>query len=92
MAQIYKTNGKIIEVEPENGKDFKLKELYKHTDCDCVTIVPLRLSKKLMVADDNGYANNKKANLRATDIYYQNTKYMHIIVGDVLICDPKQIK
>lgn len=27
MAKIYKTTGEVIEVEPKNGKDFKLKEL-----------------------------------------------------------------
>ena len=85
MAKIYKTTGEVIEVEPENGKDFKLKELQEivHGYIELVDFSP----SKYMVVNEEGLLIGLPLNLSATRLYNKN-----VIVGDVLICNKSQIK
>lgn len=67
-AILIKPNGEVLEVSPENGTDFKLKELYKLVECDCIDIVGL-FDGRSMVVDDNGIANNLEVNRKASQLY-----------------------
>jgi hypothetical protein len=87
MAKIIKTNGKIIEVEPINGKDFQLDEMRKHIGGGYIEITYTK-DNKLMVVDEEGKLKGFEPNLSATE----NHKYNDLIVGDVLICEPNQIE
>lgn len=90
MAQIIKTNGEIVEVEPKNGKDFKLKELQAIVD-GYIEIVWLP-NEKIMVINEDGKLRELKENAKATDIYLNAFGYPDVIVGDVLICDANQVE
>lgn len=84
-AKIYKTTGEVIEVEPENGKDFKLEELQEivHGYIELVNLS----STQYMVVNEEGLLIGLPLNLSATILYEKG-----IIVGDVLICNKSQIK
>lgn len=90
MAQIIKTNGEIIDVEPKNGKDFKLRELQKIVD-GYIEIV-WSPNDKIMVVNEDGKLRGLETNVEATRIYYNVFGYTDIIVGDVLICDANQVE
>ena len=90
MAQIIKSNGQIVEAEPKNGKDFKLRELQKIVD-GYIEIVWLP-NDKIMVVNEDGKLRGLETNVEATRIYYNAFGYQDIIVGDVLLCDSNQVK
>lgn len=85
MANIYKTTGEVIEVEPKNGKDFKLKELQEivHGYVELVNFSPT----EYMVVNEEGHLIDLPLNPSATILYKKD-----LIVGDVLICNKSQIK
>ena len=92
--KIIKTDGTIIEVEPKNGKDFKLKEL-KDIVQGYIEIVSIgsHLNEKVerepwcMIINEEGKLIGLSLNEKATELYIND-----IIVGDVLICPSSMIK
>lgn len=83
MAQIIKTTGEIIETEPKNGIDFQLDELQAVVG-GFIEIVHLS-NGKIMVVNEEGKLDGLPVNNKASELYPD------IIVGDVLVCDLKQI-
>lgn len=93
MATIIKTTGEKITVEPKNGKDFKLKEMYDHVGTDIVEF--LFFEKHLAIFCEEGKMRGKASNAEATLLAL---KYGWIpilgdhLVGDVLFCRRDQVK
>lgn len=98
-------DGTITEVAPDNGKDFKLAELYRHTNCDCVerafasfdetgmSLGPFRSPQVWM--DENGKLKaDQQYNLLATRMLYGLPVSPHgdRVVGTVLVCPAKMVK
>ncbi len=69
-ALFIETSGKVSRLAPANGKDFKLKELYALLECDLVEVVQMP-GNCIMIVDENGFANEKKFNAKATILYQQ---------------------
>lgn len=90
MAQIYKTNGEVIEVEPKNGKDFKDKELNEIVG-GYFELVQIS-EDQFMVVNEKGKLNNLPFNEKATDLYRLKLGPYDYIVGDCLVCKTSQIK
>lgn len=90
MAQIYKTNGEVVEVEPKNGKDFKGKELNKIVG-GYFELVQIS-EDQFMVVNEEGKLNNLPFNEKATDLYQSKLGPYDYIVGDCLVCKTSQIK
>lgn len=88
MAILFKTDGTSLEVEPDNGKDFGLKELYTILDCELIEIVYLP-DKIMLVVDEEGKLQNKPVNLQVTVLANISDDY---IVGNALLCKHKQLK
>lgn len=86
MARILTVyNGEKI-VEPENGVNFTLEELYIHTKSTCVERVVLD-DKYEMWVDEEGKLNNKPINVTATDFFhFFHGKNPDYIVGDAFVC------
>lgn len=84
MAQIIKTNGEIIETQPSNGTDFSLTELQAVVG-GFIEVVHLS-DGRLMVVNEEGKLDGLPINEKASELYPD------LIVGDVLVCDIKQIK
>ncbi len=56
----------IREVQPENGTDFRLRQLYQLLDCSMIEVIPLPDRAFIMVIDDEGKLIDKPRNERAT--------------------------
>ena len=89
MAELIKHTGEVMEIEPENGSNFKLRELYKILNCELIELVATK-DGRLIILDEEGKLQNKSINTKATKLYKYGEK--DVIVGDVVICNNKQIK
>lgn len=92
MALIIKTDGTRVNVQPENGSDFSLQELWDIVG-GYIEIVNLR-NGQYMVTNEEGKLCGLPYNEMATYVARMNgaicqTDY---IVGNVLVCDTKQIQ
>lgn len=89
MARFLKADGQEKFVSPENGSDFSLKELQNFVG-GYIEVIYLN-DKMLMVVNENGKLQGLSPNLIATIIY---NKFVgrDTVVGDVLVCDTKEIK
>lgn len=95
MAYIFKTNGTIVEVTPENGSDFSLKELRKHTNSKYVEVVRLpKMPDKIFIIDEEGKIYGKKKNDIATAIMkgQYDFPFDDYLVGDCLMINNTELK
>lgn len=90
MAIIIKTDGTILEIEPVNGKDFKLEELNAIVN-GYIEIVYLN-DGQIMVVNEEGLIKGLPYNKEATRRVFMGTYLPYYIVGDVLVCNQKQVK
>ena len=83
-----KTSGEIIQVEPKNGTDFQLDELQAFVGGH----IEMAQTKdgRYLIANEEGLRKKLPFNALATDYYIYGNQSE--IVGDVLICDPEQVK
>ena len=89
MAKIYKTDGKIIEVEPKNGVDFSWEEL---RDIVGGFIEIVFLPNKLVVLNEHGKIKGLSFNEKATILAKSSINAGDYIAGNVLVCNRDQIK
>lgn len=80
-------DGTMTAVSPKNGTDFSLEELNEFVG-GYIEIVSTT-DGRIMVLNEEGKLNGLPVNLAAT-ILYGNPN--DVIVGDVLVCPPEQIK
>jgi hypothetical protein len=95
MATLYKTDGTTVEVQPENGSDFQLGELYRLIGCDMIEVVQLpRRDGEIMVIDEEGKLTNQPRNASASRIawYSNGIRDDDCIVGNALVCASKELK
>ncbi len=92
MATLIKPDGTSEEVKPENGTDFKLKELQGFVG-GMIQIIRLR-NRKIMVVNDEGKLENLPPNSEATALALKDAAIFHDdwISGDALICDTNAVK
>ena len=91
MAKIYRANGEVETIKPKNGKDFQLEELQKIVG-GYIEIIHLDATNRLMVVDEEGKLKGYSYNEKATELIHNETFLDDFIVGNVLVCDKKQIK
>lgn len=84
MAKVIKADGTTIVVEPKNGTDFELHEMYELIGCDIIEFV--RVGEKWLVVDEEGIMNRKPLNSEASKMAGMT------ILGDALLCNINQIK
>ena len=85
MADLIRPNGTVEQVEPENGTDFNLEELYKAIGCSYVQVVYLTCGK-LMIVDEEGQVTGKELNRKASLLAGT------AIVGNAVMCEREQLK
>jgi len=77
-------------VEPANGSDFSLEELYRHLDCTIVEVVNT-IDGRIMIIDEEGkLKTNSKVNVKATLLYSKG--FIENIVGKAIVCHPSMFK
>ena len=92
-ARLLKASGEVMEIEPKNGTDFTLEELYEHLQCRLVEIITLN-KDDIMVIDEEGKWTSKGVNVNATKCAQENQAIMFwdYIVGHAIICNRKMVK
>jgi hypothetical protein len=88
MAKLFKVNGTIETVEPENKTDFQLAELQKIVG-GLIEVVPV-FGDKYIVVDEEGRMKNYKHNVKASILTHGEVN--GDIVGDMLLCKRSEIK
>ena len=100
MAMHIKSDGTIIPVKPENGKNFSLDELNKFVG-GYMEIVRLQAGHvglievkpgDLMIVNDNGLRLELPLNRTATAMYWLGRNSVDPVVGDVLLCKNSQVR
>lgn len=90
MATLITADGTRKEIQPKNGKDFKLEELQKYVD-GYIDIINLGNGLILVINDDgkDRYPTNKAA----TDIALEHGKIFSwdYIDGDVVLCKDEEV-
>ena len=84
--KLYKIDGTIQEVEPKNGKDYQLDELYEMLVCELVERVVLP-NNLCAIVDEEGWLKegakrNETANQAITEICGDDWD----VCGNVLVC------
>lgn len=90
MAEIIKTDGTRQSYEPANGTDFTLEEMQKAVG-GMVEIIELD-DKQSMILNEDGKLLGFPYNEVADNIFHDHFVTLDYIVGDVLICNNKQIR
>lgn len=92
MALLVKVDGSAERVEPKNGASFSLEELQGYVG-GYIQIITPKVGERMVI--------NKEGKLMGLPINKQITDIAHIfraimpndfIVGDVLLCKPKEIR
>lgn len=98
MAQLLRPDGTNEEVQPADGKQFKLDELYKLVDCRMIEMVYLGgfFKDKVMIIDEEGKFSNgghpKPANDQATVVFKSLPRLPgDYIAGNALVCSLKEV-
>ena len=88
-ARIYKSDGSIADVKPNNGTDFSLGELQSIVG-GYIEIVGL-LDNEIMVINEEGKLIDLPYNENATQLYQEVDGFYDYIAGDVLVCDSNMV-
>lgn len=91
MALLIKTNGEITEIKPSSGECFTLEELQKAVD-GYIEIINVP-GGKVLVVDEEGKLKRKEVNAVAM-AFAHTSGAVHpsdAIVGDVLLCEDREI-
>ena len=93
-AKLLKVSGEVIEIEPKNGTDFKLDELYKHLNCSLVEVINLNQDDIMIVDEEGKWASNNVINVNATKCAQENRAiiFWDYIVGNAIVCNRKMIR
>jgi hypothetical protein len=84
MATLYKSSGEILEVSPENGTNFGLREVQELVD-GYVELLSLD-QQNMILMDEEGKCRHKPVNINASKLVAERTGVNYCLVGDVLLC------
>lgn len=93
-AKLLKASGEVVEIEPKNGTDFTLDELYKHLHCSLVEVINLNQDDIMVVDEEGKWVSNNVVNVNATMCVQKNQAITSwdYIVGDAIVCNRKMIR
>ena len=90
MATLFKVGEKPKEIEPKNGSDFQLEEVWDLIG-GYVQVIELHAGR-IMIVDEEGLWKNLPFNAEATAHVARHCNYPHMIVGTALLCKTKEFK
>ena len=89
MAKLYKTNGEVVEITPENGKKFTLEEAQKYVD-GYVELVGLKHREQL-ICNEEAICYDLPFNKKATEVLRENYgPFAQDLYGDIIHCLKKE--
>ena len=90
MATLFKVGEKPKTIEPKNGSDFQLEEVWDLIG-GYVQVIGLR-GGSIMIVDEEGLWKHLPFNVEATAHVARHCDYPHQIVGTALLCKNKEFK
>lgn len=93
-AKLLKVSGEVMEIEPKNGTDFKLDELYKHLQCSLVEVINLNQDDIMVVDEEGKLKSNNVVNVNATTLAQKNQAivFWDYVVGNAIVCNRKMVR
>ena len=93
-AKLLKASGEVMEIEPKNGTDFKLDELYTHLQCSLVEVININQDDIMVVDGEGKWASNNVVNVNATVLAQENRAivFWDYVAGDAIVCNRKMIR
>lgn len=92
MATLLKTDGTITIVQPENGTNFELHELYRLLEVELIQMLEIN-DGLVMICDDEGKLHAEpKFNVLATLEYHKCYGPLDEIYGNALICKDEEFQ
>lgn len=93
-AKLLKVSGEVMEIEPKNGTNFTLDELYKHLQCSLVEVINLNQDDIMVVDEEGKWASNNVINVNATMLAQENRAivFWDYVAGDAIVCNRKMIR
>ena len=93
-AKLLKASGEVMEIEPKNGTDFKLDELYKHLQCSLVEVINLNQDDIMVVDEEGKLKSNNVVNVNATVLAQENRAivFWDYIAGNAIVCNRQMIR
>ena len=93
-AKLLKASGDVMEIEPKNGTDFKLDELYKHLQFSLIEVINLNQDDIMVVDDEGKLKANNVINVNATMLAQENQSITSwdYIAGDAIVCNRKMVR
>lgn len=93
-AKLLKASGEVMEIEPKNGTNFTLDELYEHLNCSLVEVINLNQDDIMAVDEEGKWASNNGVNLNATKCAQENQAITSwdYIVGNAIVCNRNMIR
>ena len=90
LKPITSYRSEFVEIQPKNGTNFKLEELYKHLECEIIEVLHFG-DNTLLIIDEEGKLNDKTLNSAATHFFRKEMKTNDFIVGNAIICEKNQL-
>ena len=93
-SKLLKASGEVVEIEPKNGTNFTLDELYKHLNCSLVEVINLNQDDIMIVDEEGKWASNNVINVNATVLAQENRAivFWDYVAGDAIVCNRKMIR
>lgn len=93
-AKLLKASDEVVEIEPKNGTNFTLDELYKHLNCSLVEVINLNQDDIMVVDEEGKWTSNNMVNVNATKCAQENQAITSwdYIVGHAIVCNRKMIR
>ena len=91
MAKLFKIDGRVINVEPNNGTDFSYEELKSYIGGGYIECVPTNTGEYI-ICDEEGKLKDFEINWKASEAYGSCLNLGDFLVGDILIIGQDQIK
>lgn len=93
-AKLLKANGEVVEIEPKNGTNFTLDELYAHLQCALVEVINLNQDDIMVIDEEGKWASYNGVNVNATKCAQKNQAITswNYIAGNAIVCNRKMIR
>ena len=93
MALLITPNGDVTKIEPENGKNFRLEELYNHIGCTLINVCDTDKDGEILIFDEEFLCkNDPEMNRLATGRMHPDLMpgIYNVICGNAVLCNTKQ--
>lgn len=93
-ARLLKASGEVMEIEPKNGTNFTLDELYKHLSRSLFKVINLNQDDIMVVDEEGKWESNNVINVNATVLAQENQAITSwdYIAGNAIVCNRKMIR